>query len=90
MQFRGWQGWLLGTLMMTAGMRAEILQVYVGTYTGPKSEGIYGFRFDTESGVIESRGLVAKSKSPSFLALHPSGRFLYSANEADQWNGKPG
>lgn len=77
-------------LVTTAGMRAEILQVYVGTYTGPKSEGIYGFRFDTESGVIESRGLLAKSQSPSFLALHPGGRFLYSANEADQWNGKPG
>lgn len=76
--------------MTTTQLGAEMLQVYVGTYTGPKSDGIYGFRFDTVSGVVESQGLVARSKSPSFLALHPGGRFLYSANESEQWNGKPG
>ncbi|MEN9674109.1 MAG: 6-phosphogluconolactonase [Verrucomicrobiota bacterium] len=69
---------------------AEVYQVFIGTYTGPKSEGIYSYRFDTETGAVESRGLAAPSKNPSFLALHPSGRFLYAANEVDEWNGKPG
>lgn len=72
------------------GINAESFQVFVGTYTGPRSDGIYSYRFDSDTGVIEAQGLAAKSKSPSFLAVHPSGRFLYSANEADQWNGMPG
>lgn len=73
-----------------AVVRAEIWNVYVGTYTGPKSQGIQGFRFDGENGVIESRGLAAASTSPSFLAVHPDGRHLYSANESPEWNGRPG
>ncbi len=63
---------------------------YVGTYTGPKSEGIHAFRFDTDTGVVEPVGLVAKTANPTFLAVHPDGRHLYAANEVDQWNGKPG
>lgn len=86
---RSW-GFLAISLLTLWIMKAETFQVYVGTYTGPRSEGIYSFRFDSETGVVESRGLAAKSKSPSYLAVHPSGRFLYSANEADQWNGRPG
>lgn len=73
-----------------AVVRAELWNVYVGTYTGPKSEGIHGFRFNAGDGVIESRGLAAASTNPSFLAVHPGGRHLYSANEAPQWNGQPG
>lgn len=56
--------------------------VFVGTYDGPHSEGIYAYRYDGGSGVIEEVGLVAKTPSPSFLALHPNGRFLYAANES--------
>lgn len=63
---------------------------YVGTYTGPKSDGIYAFRFDTDTGVAEPVGLVAKTSNPTFLAVHPDGKHLYAANEVDQWNGKPG
>ncbi len=55
--------------------------VYVGTYTGGKSEGIYRFAFDAETGRASSVALAAKIDSPSFLALHPGGRFLYAANE---------
>jgi 6-phosphogluconolactonase len=57
--------------------------VYIGTYTGPKStsKGIYAFRFDDHTGRLTPIGLVAETPSPSFLALHPSGRFLYAVNE---------
>ncbi|HAK95979.1 MAG TPA: 6-phosphogluconolactonase [Planctomycetes bacterium] len=55
--------------------------VYVGTYTGGKSEGIYRFTFDAETGRASSVALAAKIDSPSFLALHPGGRFLYAVNE---------
>ena len=83
------------TLMTAAALTTLPLSaaqhlLYVGTYTGPKSEGIYAFRYDDATGKATSLGLAAKSSNPSFLAIHPNGRFLYAVNETDQWQGKPG
>ena len=55
--------------------------VYVGTYTGPKSKGIYCYRFDAAAGKLDSIGLAGEMVRPSFLALHPNGRFLYAVSE---------
>ena len=63
---------------------------YVGTYTGPKSQGIYAFRFDANSGKLTPLGLVAQTRNPSFLAIHPNHRFLYAVNEIDDYQGKSG
>ena len=61
---------------------------YVGTYTGPHSRGIYAFRFDASTGELTPLGLMAESTNPSFLALHPNGRFLYAANETANYEGQ--
>ena len=63
-------------------------RVYVGTYTGPKSQGIYRLDFDSATGKLTPRGLAARTPSPSFLAIHPSQKFLYAANEIGQFQGK--
>ena len=55
--------------------------MYVGTYTGQGSQGIYVWRFDAAAGKFTPIGLAAKSANPSFLAAHPNGRFLYAVNE---------
>ncbi len=56
--------------------------IYVGTYTKPGgSEGIYRIDFNTETGALKGLGLAAKTENPSFLALHPGGKFLYTVNE---------
>ncbi len=57
------------------------LTLYVGTYTQRDSEGIYIFRFDTESGALRQEAVVAGHENPSFLALHPRGHILYAVNE---------
>ena len=62
--------------------------VYVGTYTGPKSKGIYVYRMDPATGAMTSLGVGAETKSPSFLAIHPNRRFLYAVNEIDEFAGK--
>lgn len=62
---------------------------YVGTYTGKTSRGIYGFKFDAASGATEPLGCVAEVASPSFLAIHPNGRFLYAVGETSEFRGKP-
>lgn len=56
--------------------------VYVGTYTGAKSKGIYALRMDKE-GKLAPLGLVAETPSPSFLTVHPNKRYLYAVNEKD-------
>ena len=63
--------------------------VYVGTYTGSGSEGIYAYRFDPATGSAAAIGLVAATDNPSFLAVGPGGRFLYAVNELDEFHNQP-
>lgn len=62
--------------------------VYVGTYTGPESKGIYAFRFDPASGKSTPIELVAETTNPSFLAIDPSHHYLYAANEVGDYKGE--
>jgi 6-phosphogluconolactonase len=62
--------------------------VYFGTYTEGKSRGIYVSRFDAATGALTKPELAAESVNPSFLVAHPSGRFLYAANEIDSFEGE--
>jgi 6-phosphogluconolactonase len=64
--------------------------VYFGTYTRGASRGIYVCRFDGATGKLSAPRLAAEIESPSFLALHPSGRFLYAVNEVDNFAGAKG
>lgn len=61
---------------------------YVGTYTAKtSSKGIYAFRFDADKGQLTSIGVAAESADPSFLAVHPNGKYLYAVNEIGNFNG---
>ncbi len=61
---------------------AKAYWVYIGTYTGKDdSKGIYRFDLDPATGKLTNKALAAESASPSYLAFHPDGRFLYSVNE---------
>jgi 6-phosphogluconolactonase len=62
--------------------------LYVGTYTDEKrAEGIYLVRFDTRTGALRQVGTVNAGANPSFLAIHPNGRFLYAVNEVEEREG---
>lgn len=63
--------------------------VYVGTYTeeGSTSRGIYAYRFDEETQQITPLGLAAETTNPSWIALHPNGRYLYAVNEVKDYKG---
>lgn len=65
------------------------MRVYVGTYTGPKSKGIYRLDFDPVTGALTLKGVAAETPSPSFLAISPDQKFLYAANEVGKFEGKP-
>ena len=63
--------------------------VFIGTYTGEKSKGIYVSRMNTETGEMSPPQLAAEARSPSFLAVYPARNLLYSVNEVNTSDGKP-
>jgi len=72
---------LLACLTSVSATAANYI-AYIGT-GGRESKGIYAFRFDSTTGKLDPIGLVAEAKRPSFVALHPNGRFLYAVAEAN-------
>ncbi len=63
--------------------------VYIGTYTHGDSEGIYVYRLDNETGALEYSSSITGVVNPSFLDVHPSGRYLFAVNEIGDYEGKP-
>jgi 6-phosphogluconolactonase len=69
----------------------KMLLVYVGTYTeGTKSQGIYRMELDLATGKLSEPVVAGKTVNPSFLALHPTGKYLYAVNEVAEFNKKTG
>ena len=68
-------------------MKPGPVTVYVGTYTDGTSRGIYRFTFDSATGTMTEPVLAVETKNPSFLALHPNGRFLYAVGEVSSFEG---
>src|SRR5262245_58649928 len=77
-----------GTRPPGEGAPADDLLVYLGTYTGPKSKGIYFSRLDVGSGTLSAPQLAIESENPSFLGLHPTRDLLYAVNEIAKFDGK--
>lgn len=65
-------------------------RAYVGTYTGKKSQGIYTFTFNAATGEVGKPELAGEVTNPSFLAIHPNGKNLYSVGEVAAVDGKKG
>jgi 6-phosphogluconolactonase len=69
---------------------------YVGSYTRPTPEGggslppvgISILEVDATRGALSFLDAVP-ADNPSWLALHPTGRFLYAVNEVDDFGGEP-
>jgi 6-phosphogluconolactonase len=81
-----------GNDMAPAEEASGTMWLYVGTYTHGRthSEGIYLLEMDLASGRLTSKGAAARLADPSFLAIHPSRKFLYAVNELDKFNGQKG
>ncbi|AGN01232.1 6-phosphogluconolactonase [Salinarchaeum sp. Harcht-Bsk1] len=62
---------------------ASRYHAFVGTYTDGDSDGIYTCSLDPTTGVLERVGVTDAGDDPSFVAVHPSGDYLYAVNEVD-------
>src|SRR5260370_38486895 len=57
--------------------------VFVGTYTDKTdSKGIYAYEFDASTGKLAPKGLAPDTSNPSWLVIHPNGKWAYPANES--------
>jgi 6-phosphogluconolactonase len=84
----------IGAIGLTAfddafGAQKELM-VYFGTYTRGKSEGIYVYRMNLNTGELKRSATVRGVSNPSFLAIDPKRRFLYAVNESGEFAGRKG
>ena len=79
--------WCVITLFAFVSLARADHFVYFGTYTGSKSKGIYAYRMSDE-GKFTPIGLVAETANPTYLAVHPNGKVLYSIGEISKFGGK--
>ncbi len=61
----------------------EKIRVYLGTYTGKESKGVYQCELNLKDGSLSQATLSVETSSPSFLAFHPNKKFMYAVNESD-------
>ncbi|MGB3780475.1 MAG: lactonase family protein [Tunicatimonas sp.] len=65
--------------------------LYAGTYSDRGSQGIYVLEFDRATGKLSERQTVEDKNSPSFLTIHPNGKYLYAVyregKDADDQHG---
>lgn len=88
------RSWLLAVLLVataTTGIAQDTpksMFVFVGTYTGGKSQGIYTLNLDMNTGALTPVTVTAGIKNPSFVAVHPGGKLLYAVSEISDLDGK--
>jgi 6-phosphogluconolactonase len=80
---------LVGLLVLTSAAfswaavpTAGLERLYIGTYTSGLSRGVYQSSLDLANGAVGTTNLAAATTDPSFIALHPTGSFLYAVNES--------
>jgi 6-phosphogluconolactonase len=69
---------IAASLPAFAQQKKEIL--YIGTFSVRGSEGIYVLEFDPDVPALKVLQAIPTKESPSYVEIHPSGKFLYSAN----------
>jgi 6-phosphogluconolactonase len=79
---------LIAPTSLAQSPSSERMWVFIGTYTGKKSEGIYRVELDPATGKLGQPELAAKVTSPSFLAISPDRTRLFCVGEIDNFNGK--
>lgn len=85
---RLFQSVLMASILGSVAQFAMAQVMYVGTYTEGTSKGIYAYKYDPKTGKLNSMGLMAATPDPTFLALHPNGKYLYAVNEVNKFEGQ--
>jgi 6-phosphogluconolactonase len=60
---------------------AQSFYLFIGTYTGKGSKGIYVYKFNAANGTAKWVSNTENAVNPSYLAVAPSGKYIYAVNE---------
>jgi 6-phosphogluconolactonase len=75
------QGNLIKLLAIFCASAHYLFAAHYYLYVGNYGNGIQALRCDSTALTLEPIGMVGEMPRPSFLALHPNGRFLYAVSE---------
>lgn len=76
---------LLGSAQLISPPRSkkDEYHLLIGTYTQKSSEGIYVYSFNTKTGDFSSESIAKGLKNPSYLAVSPDEKKVYSVGEME-------
>jgi 6-phosphogluconolactonase len=69
---------LFTVIVLCSALRAQTLDVWIGTGSSSLSRGIYHCQFNSTNGKLTEPTLAAEMQGPGFLARHPSLKILYA------------
>jgi 6-phosphogluconolactonase len=72
---------IIAALLLTTTVFAQNYPLFVGTYTGKGSKGIYWLDFNSQTGVSTLISSTDTASNPSFICVSPSGKNLYAVSE---------
>lgn len=74
----------LATVAQAQKSSSQIYNLLVGTYTSEKSQGLYVYTFNTETGEFSSKFVATGIKNPSYLAITKDRKHVYSVSEGSE------
>lgn len=72
---------IMGSLPLTGLAQSKRMHLLIGTYTKKNSEGIYIYSFDKKTAELKHESTIKGVSNPSYLAISPNNKFLYSVEE---------
>ena len=75
------------TLDQTSAAPTKAL-VCFGSYSTPDKESVHLFQLNLQDGSLKKLNAVDGLSNPSFLKIHPNGKYLYTVNEVSTFDGK--
>ncbi len=74
---------LLIAFLQTLSVQGQNYHLLIGTYTAPgKSQGIYSYDINMKNAVFNQKSVTNGVANPSFLAVTPDKKFVYSVSES--------
>ncbi len=70
-------------MLLTTSALAQQYHLVVGTFTDAGSDGIYTYKFNSQTGDAVAASSV-KTSNPSYLVVSPDNKYVYAANHDEQ------
>ena len=78
----------LATTLSQASAAPTRALVCFGSYSTPDKDSVHLFQLNLQDGSLKKLNAVDGLTNPSFLKIHPNGKYLYTVNEVSTFDGK--